>query len=209
MRLVATISVLSDDERELHPGKAIDRSCVYGRLSPSVVLWVRDRGRDPGKEHLSTTATGKRLEPRYRLAPEGVTKNYLRLLVILPLLADLALASELPDAPVRSEHASHRLFLAEVGALTAANAFDGYTTVRDTNWGYSEESFALGKHPGAAKYVAVEGAIEAATVWGAWELNKSRHKPVRMCSHYLLGVATFAHVQGAIHNFRDFNGPLQ
>ena len=130
-------------------------------------------------------------------------------MVILLLLATVALASDLPDAPVPPEHASHKLFLAEVGALTAANAWDGYTTVRDTNWGYWEESFALGKHPSAAKYIAVDGAIEAATVLGAWELQKSHHKPLRLCSHYLMGVATFAHLEGAIHNFRDFSGPAK
>jgi hypothetical protein len=119
----------------------------------------------------------------------------------------LAAASELPDAPVSPEHASHKLFFAEVGALTAANAFDGYTTVRDTNWGYSEESFALGKHPSAGKYIAVDGAIEAATVLGAWEFEKSHHKALRLCGHYLMGVATFAHLEGAIHNFGDFSGP--
>jgi hypothetical protein len=119
------------------------------------------------------------------------------------------MASELPDAPVPLEHASYKLFFAEVGALTAANALDGYTTVRDTNWGYSEESFALGKHPSAAKYIAVDGAIEAATVLGAWQLKKSRHKALRLCSHSLMGVATFAHLEGASHNFRDFSGPAK
>jgi hypothetical protein len=119
------------------------------------------------------------------------------------------MASDWPDAPVPPERASNRLFLAEVGALTAANALDGYTTVRDTNWGYSEESFALGKHPSAARYIAVDGAIEAAIVMGAWELKKSRHKPLRLSSHYLMGVATFAHLEGAIHNFRDFIGPAK
>ena len=119
------------------------------------------------------------------------------------------MASDLADAPLPPAQASHKLFFAEVGALTAANAVDGYTTVRDTNWGYSEESFALGNHPSAGKYIAVDGAIEAATVLGAWELNKSRHKTLRLCSHYLMGVATFAHLEGAIHNFRDFTGPAK
>jgi hypothetical protein len=159
------------------------------------------------RKHSTTRAIGKRLEPLYRLTLEGLTKNHLRLVAILPLLAAVATASELPEAPVHTEQASHKLFLVEVGALTAANALDGYTTVRDTNWGYAEESFALGKHPGAPKYIAVEGAIEAATVFGAWELRKSHRKALRMCSDYLMGVATFAHVDGAVHNFRDFSGP--
>jgi len=94
------------------------------------------------------------------------------------------------------------------GALTAANALDGYATVRDTNWGYAEESFALGKHPGAGKYIAVEGAIEATTASAAWKLE-SRHKGFRLCGHYLMGIETGAHIDGAIHDLRSFSGPAK
>ncbi len=103
---------------------------------------------------------------------------------------------------------SHKLFLTEVGALTAANAVDGYTTLRDSNWGYAEESFALGKRPGGARYIGVEGTIEAVTLFGAWELERSRHKPLRLGGHYLMFLETSAHLGGAIHNFRAVNGPL-
>jgi hypothetical protein len=130
-------------------------------------------------------------------------------LVILPLFALLAMASEVPDAPAPPRQVSHKLFFTEVGALTAANALDGYATVRDTNWGYAEESFALGKHPGAGKYVAVEGAIEAATAWTAWKLEKSRHKGFRLCGHYLMAIETGAHIDGAIHDLRNFSGPAK
>ncbi|HTS58404.1 MAG TPA: hypothetical protein VMH03_12710 [Terriglobales bacterium] len=130
-------------------------------------------------------------------------------MVILPLFALLAMASEVPDAPSPPQQVSHKLFFTEVGALTAANVLDGYATVRDTNWGYAEESFALGKRPGAGKYVAVEGAIEAATALAAWKLEKSRHKGLRLCGHYLMGIETAAHVDGAIHNLRNFSGPAQ
>jgi len=144
-----------------------------------------------------------------RLMPEDLTKNHLRALIILPLWALCAMASEVPDAPSPPKPASHKLFFTEVGALTAANALDGYATVRDTNWGYSEESFALGKRPGAGKYVAVEGAIEAATALAAWKLEKSRHKALRLGGHYLMGIETVAHMDGAIHNFRNFSGPVK
>jgi hypothetical protein len=141
--------------------------------------------------------------------PGGLTKNRLRLSLILTLVAAHATASELPDAPVSPVMpTSHKLFLTEAGALTAANAVDGYTTLRDSNWGYAEESFALGKRPGVAKYIGVEGTIEAATLFGAWELERSRHKPLRLCAHYLVFLETSAHVEGAIHNFRTINGPL-
>jgi len=98
--------------------------------------------------------------------------------------------------------------LSEVGALTAANALDGYTTLRDSNWGYREESFVLGKRPSPPKYIGVEGSIEAMTLFGAWELEKSRHKALHLCGHYLVVVETSAHLDGAIHNFRDISGPL-
>jgi hypothetical protein len=130
-------------------------------------------------------------------------------LVIPPLLALLAMASEVPDAPSPPHQVSHKLFFTEVGALTAANALDGYATVRDTNWGYLEESFALGKRPGAGKYVAVEGTIEAATALAVWKLEKSRHKGFRLCGHYLMGIEAIAHVDGAIHDLRNFSRPVQ
>jgi len=103
---------------------------------------------------------------------------------------------------------SHKLFLSEVGALTAANALDGYTTLRDSKWGYTEESFVLGKRPGPGKYIGVEGGIEVMTLFGARELEKNRHKVLRLCGHYLIVVETSAHVDGAIHNFRAISGPL-
>ena len=118
------------------------------------------------------------------------------------------MASKVPDAPSPARQVSHKWFFTEVGALTAANALDGYATVRDTNWGYAEESFALGKHPGAGKYIAVEGAIEATTASAAWKLE-SRHKGFRLCGHYLMGIETGAHIDGAIHDLRNFSGPAK
>jgi hypothetical protein len=46
------------------------------------------------------------------------------------------------------------------------------------------------------------------TLLGAWKLEKSRHKALRLCGHYLIFVETAAHVDGAIHNFRVISGPL-
>jgi hypothetical protein len=65
--------------------------------------------------------------------------------------------------------------------------------------GLLEESFALDKRP-------AQGDV---SVLAAWKLEKSRHKTFRLCGHYLLAIATLTHVDGAIHNLRNFSGPMK
>jgi hypothetical protein len=97
-----------------------------------------------------------------------------------------------------------KTFWVELGALTTANALDGYTTVRDTNRGWTEvgSPLVLGHQPGALRYSLVEGGAEALTAFGAYRMERSHRKVFRVLGHGLMIEGTGAHAYGAIANFR-------
>jgi hypothetical protein len=97
-----------------------------------------------------------------------------------------------------------KVFWAEVGAFTASNALDGYTTVRDTNRGWTEVGAALvlGQRPGAVRYSFVEGGIEALTAFACYRLERNRRPIWRAVGHGLMIESTGMHTYGAVYNFR-------
>lgn len=126
----------------------------------------------------------------------------------LLLCFSLSAFGQAPDAPSFSK----KIFASEVAAYTVSNVLDGYTTVRDTRWGYSEAPFPqgtayiLGSHPDTLRYVAVMGGIEVIKSFAAYKLEHSHKRVWRLLGHGLMLQEVYAHTTGFVNNLQ-FNGP--
>lgn len=124
----------------------------------------------------------------------------MKTLAILVLLGSPAFA-QLPETP---QPHSNKLFWSEVAAYSAANALDGYTTVRDTDWGYIETGspYLYGRHPGAVRYSLVSGGAEVFQALVARKFERSPRRLIRTVAHLQLDYITGCHLAGAIHNLQ-------
>lgn len=93
-------------------------------------------------------------------------------------------------------------FAAEVAALTYANIMDGISTVRNVNQSCEEVGtpFLIGRSPSAARYSAVYGSVEAASIFAAYELKRSHSRALRVLGHGLLAAETTTHLAGYLRN---------
>ena len=124
----------------------------------------------------------------------------MKTLALVALLSSTGFA-QLPETP---QPHSNKLFWSEVAAYTAANVLDGYTTVRDTHWGYIEvgSPYLYGRHPGAVRYSMVSGGAEVFQALIARKFERSPHRFIRIAAHLQLDYVAAAHLAGAIHNLQ-------
>jgi hypothetical protein len=126
--------------------------------------------------------------------------------VILLFLCSFARAiDQLPDAPVTPVDNN---FWRLTGVLTATNIMDGYTTARDTHWGYIEvgSPWMYGRHPNALRYYTASFAFQGAEELVAYKVMKSRHKPLRLAGAALLMWGIEEHASGFGYNM-TLHGP--
>lgn len=88
----------------------------------------------------------------------------------------------------------------ETATYTVANVADGITTVSCPTCTEYGSPYLYGTHPTARSYFLPAFGIEAAQVFVAWKLGRSRHKVLRFVGHAQLWAGCGAHATGFVLN---------
>ena len=88
----------------------------------------------------------------------------------------------------------------ETATYTAANVADGLSTISCPTCTEHGSPYLYGQHPTATSYFFPAFGIEAAQVFLAWKLGRSRHKVVRFLGRAQLWAGCGAHATGFVLN---------
>ncbi len=130
----------------------------------------------------------------------------------MPVPSAFQSTKELSEAG-RFPQVHKKIFVAEVGAYTVANIFDGITTVRGVKRGFTEAAFPkgasefLGQRPGATRYVLTMGAMQAAATFASYRLQHSHSRVLRMLGHSIMAEGIVDHTSGFVNNLMLGNHP--
>ena len=107
-----------------------------------------------------------------------------------------------PTPAPTPQHFHPRVYWTEVSALIGAAAFDGYTTVRDTEKGIPEvqSPWLYGRHPSALRYALPTIGIGFAESFAGYRMEHSRHAWLRNLGHALILGDAASHVEAGAHN---------
>ncbi len=117
------------------------------------------------------------------------------ILTILILIA--ASWAQLPDAPKPG-----KLFWGEVGAYTAMNVADGFSTLHNIHHGAYESTspWLYGRYPKAKSYFLPALGMQAGVTVLSYKLQSSHKKGYRMLGHGLMIWQTGEHARGLANN---------